>query len=152
MVDSIYKKLGGNLKQKKGTVEVQKYECRLRKSQKSSTARPATDEKKIKRRHSSIRIAGQCEVQIKVTRSLIESVGVVTIERTREQAYSTVRRAAYLLLSLRSSLLSPMSAYFLLFVGRVRFWEKDQVCVFNSKVEVKDRKQDTHILRKVDSD
>jgi hypothetical protein len=28
MVDSVYKKLGGNLKQKRGTVEVQKYECR----------------------------------------------------------------------------------------------------------------------------
>jgi len=70
MVDSVYKKFGGNLRQKKGTVEVQKYEYRLRKSQKSGTAQPATDEKKIKRCHTSIRIAGQCEVQIKVTRSI----------------------------------------------------------------------------------
>jgi len=41
----------GNLKQK-GAVEIQKYEFPSRKSQESSTSRPAIDEKKIKRRHS----------------------------------------------------------------------------------------------------
>jgi hypothetical protein len=87
-------------------------------------ARPATDEKKTKRRHtSSIRIAGQCEVQIKVTRSLIEPVDVVTIKQSRKhlrQAYSTVRRAAYLSLSLRSSLLSPMSVYFFNWARKIK--------------------------------
>jgi len=65
-VDSVYLKLQSELLQAGGTIRVQKYECRLRKSRKSGTAQVA-DGKIIKCRHSSIRDAGLCNVQIKVS-------------------------------------------------------------------------------------
>ena len=67
-VDSVYSKLQQELLQAHGTVRVQKYECRLRKRLKSSTARVA-DSKVIKRRHSSMRDTDLCNVRIKVTSS-----------------------------------------------------------------------------------
>ena len=68
-MDSVYSKLQQELLQAYGTVRVQKYECRLRKSKKSSTARVAdSDGKVIKRRHSSIRDSDLCNVRIKVSR------------------------------------------------------------------------------------
>ena len=49
-IDSVYTKLQGELLQAYGKVRVQKYECRLRKSKKSTTARDSSDGKVIKRR------------------------------------------------------------------------------------------------------
>ncbi|KAF8418738.1 hypothetical protein EV426DRAFT_574717 [Tirmania nivea] len=68
-VDSVYSKLQQELLQAYGTVRVQKYECRLRKSKKSSMARVAdSDGKVIKHRQSSIRNADLCNVRIKDSR------------------------------------------------------------------------------------
>lgn len=66
-----------------GTVRVQKYECRLRKSKSSSSkdASQASD-KVIKRKHSSIRDHGLYQVRIKVSRPVDGSA--VTIERIDE--------------------------------------------------------------------
>ena len=55
LVNSVYSKTQGELLQNNGTARVQKYGCWLRKSTKSGTARPNTDDKTVKRRHSSIR-------------------------------------------------------------------------------------------------
>jgi len=77
-VDSVYSKLQQELLQAHGTVRVQKYECRLRKSRKSSTARVA-DGKVIKRRHSSMRDTDLCNVRIKVSRPVDGTS--VTVER-----------------------------------------------------------------------
>jgi len=65
-VDSVYTTLQQELLQAHDTVRVQKYECRLRKSRKSSTARVA-DGKVIKCRHSSMRDTDLCNVRIKVS-------------------------------------------------------------------------------------
>ena len=65
-VDSVYRTLRGEQLLCNGTVRVQKYECRLRKSSKSGTAKVA-DGKVIKWRHSSIRDKDLCQVQIKVS-------------------------------------------------------------------------------------
>ena len=85
-VDSVYTKLRGEELQAYGTVRVQKYECRLRKSKKSSTTRGAPDNKVIKRRHSSIRDQGLCQVRIKVSRPVDGSA--VTIERLDEYTHT----------------------------------------------------------------
>lgn len=81
-VDSVYTKLRGEQLHGSGTVRVQKYECRLRKSKSSSTARDASSDKVIKRKHSSIRDHGLCQVRIKVSRPVDGSA--VTIERIDE--------------------------------------------------------------------
>ena len=85
-VDSVYTKLRGEELQAYGKVRVQKYECRLRKSKKSSTAKSASDNKVIKRRHSSIREQGICQVRIKVSRPVDGSA--VTIERMDEYTHT----------------------------------------------------------------
>ena len=87
LVDSVYSKTQGELLQNNGTVRVQKYECRLRKSTKSSTARPNTDDKTIKRRHSSIREKHLCHVRMKISR-LVDGRQTVTVERLDEHAHS----------------------------------------------------------------
>ena len=70
-VDSVYTKLQQELLQQNGTVRVQKYECRLRKSKKSGayTREPSSK----KRRHSSIRDQYLCDVRIKVSRPIDSS-------------------------------------------------------------------------------
>ncbi|KAF8451341.1 hypothetical protein BGX38DRAFT_1269591 [Terfezia claveryi] len=86
-VDSVYSKLQQELLQAYGTVRVQKYECRLRKSRKSSVAQVAdTDGKVIKRRQSSIRNANLCNVRIKVLH-LVDGTAV-TIERLDEHTHT----------------------------------------------------------------
>jgi len=81
-VDLVYSKLQQELLQAHGTVHVQKYECRPRKSKKSST----TDGKVIKRRHSSIRDAYLRNVRIKVSRPVDGTV--VIIERLDEHTHT----------------------------------------------------------------
>ncbi|KAF8418741.1 hypothetical protein EV426DRAFT_618294 [Tirmania nivea] len=78
-VDTVYRTLRGEVLQCNGTLRVQKYECRLRKSIKSSTAKVATEDKILKRRHSSIRDKHLCHVQIKVSKPVDGTA--VTIER-----------------------------------------------------------------------
>ena len=85
-VDSVYRTLRGVELKCNGTIRVQKYECRLRKSSKSGTAKVAPDGKIIKRRHSSIRDKDLCHVQIKVSRPVDGSA--VTIERFNEHSHS----------------------------------------------------------------
>jgi len=84
-VDSVYSKLQSELLQAGGTIRVRGYECRLRKSRKSGTARVA-DGKIIKRRHSSIRDADLCNVRIKVSRPVDSTT--VTIERLDEHTHT----------------------------------------------------------------
>ncbi|KAF8425213.1 hypothetical protein EV426DRAFT_573443 [Tirmania nivea] len=84
-VDSVYTSLSGEVLQCNGTIQVRKYECRLRKSTKSSTAK-VTEGKIIKRRHSSIRDKHQCHVRIKVSRPIDGTA--VTIQRLDEHTYT----------------------------------------------------------------
>ena len=86
-VDSVYSKLQQELLQNNGTIRVQKYECRLRKSRKSSVVRETTDGKVIKRRHSSIRDDNLCQVRIKVSRP-VDSTATMTIERLDEHIHT----------------------------------------------------------------
>ena len=62
-----------------------RYDCRLRKSTKSSTSRVADEGKTIKRRHSSIRDKNLCFVQIKV--SQLVNGTEVTIERSNDHVH-----------------------------------------------------------------
>ena len=78
-VDSVYTKLQQELLQQNGTVRVQKYECRLRKSRKPGANTRDSDSKVLKRRHSSIRDQYLCDVRIKVSRPIDASN--VVIER-----------------------------------------------------------------------
>lgn len=68
------------------SVRVQKYECRIPKSKKSSTAKDAPDNKVIKRRHSSIQDQGLCQVRINVSRPVDGSA--VTIQRIDEYSHT----------------------------------------------------------------
>ena len=89
-VDSVYRTLRGEELKCNGTLKVQKYECRLRKSAKSSTVKVAIEGKVIKRRHSTIRDKGLCDVQIKVTRpvdSSDSSTLPITIERMNDHTH-----------------------------------------------------------------
>ena len=74
------------LLQNNGTVRVQEYECRLRKSSKSSTARFNTDDKTIERRRSSVRDKHLCHVRMKVSR-LVDSKQTITVERLDEHIH-----------------------------------------------------------------
>jgi len=85
-VDSVYTKLQSELLQAQGTVRVQKHECRLRKSKKSSTTQDGNANKVIKRRHTSIREQGLCHVRIKVSRPVDGTA--VTIERLDDHTHT----------------------------------------------------------------
>lgn len=87
-VDSVYRTLRGVELKCNGTVKVQKYECRLRKSSKSGTAKVTllVDGKIIKRRYSSIRDKDLCHVQIKVSRPIDGTA--ITIERLNEHTHT----------------------------------------------------------------
>jgi len=84
-VDSVYSKLQQELLQAHGTIRVQKYECRLRKSRKPSTARIA-DSKVIKRRNNSMRDTDLCNVRIKVSRPVDGTSA--TVERLDERIHT----------------------------------------------------------------
>jgi hypothetical protein len=91
LISSVYTKLGGKLIQQNGTVEVQKYECRLRKSKKTGKAPPpkTIGNGGIKKRHGRTgREKGQCNVRIKTTRTLEAFPPTVTIERLDENKHS----------------------------------------------------------------
>ena len=85
-IDSVYRTLRGEQLVHNGTVRVQKYECRLRKSSKSGTAKVAPEGKIIKRRHSSIRDKDLCQVQIKVSRPVDGTA--ITVEWLNEHSHT----------------------------------------------------------------
>ncbi|RPB24048.1 hypothetical protein L211DRAFT_879435 [Terfezia boudieri ATCC MYA-4762] len=82
-IDSVYTKLQQELLQNNGTMRVQKYECWLRKSKKSSQY---DDSKVVKRRHTSIRDKHLCHVQIKVSCPVDSTADI--IERLDEHTYT----------------------------------------------------------------
>jgi hypothetical protein len=84
-VDSVYSKISGEHLQNNGTVKVQKYECRLRKSKQSGTRRPDTGN--IKRRRCTIREKDLCHLRMKVSRSL-EGEQLVKVERLDEHLHT----------------------------------------------------------------
>ena len=86
-VNSVYTKLQSEMLRAYGTVRVQKYECRLRNSKKSSSAKEAPGNKVIKHRHSSIRDQNLCHVRIKVSRPMDTNLPV-TIERLDEHMHT----------------------------------------------------------------
>lgn len=99
LVSTVYTKIGGLLKQQNGELEVQKYECRLRKSKKGTKAPPKAGVKK--RYGTAIREPGLCDVRIKVTRTVSTPITITiqrldenehrhTLERSREIAPSTL--------------------------------------------------------------
>ena len=78
MTSTVYTKIGGLLLQQNGTVEVQKYECRLRKSKKGGN--PPVPKNGVKKRYGiMIRQSGLCNVRIKTTRTVSEPI-TYTIE------------------------------------------------------------------------
>jgi len=85
LVSTVYTKIGGVLKQQNGDVEVQKYECRVRKSKTGSRPPPLKDGVK-KRYGTTVRQPGLCQVRIKITRTVAEPV-VVTIERMDDEQH-----------------------------------------------------------------
>ena len=78
LISTVYTKIGGLLLQKNGTIEVQNYECRLRKSKKPGQVPPKDGVKK--RYGSTVRQSGLCKVRIKTTRTVNQPI-VITIER-----------------------------------------------------------------------
>ena len=78
-VDSAYTKM-------KDTIRVQKYECRLRKSSKSGTAKVAVKSKIIKRRNSGIHDKDICHVRIKMSRP-IDGTAIV-MERLNDHTHT----------------------------------------------------------------
>jgi hypothetical protein len=91
LVNTVFTKSRGLLLQQNNTVEVQKYECRLRKSKKPGKAPPSQNPNGVKKRHgTTIREPGQCNVRIKTTRTLTTdpSQSTVTIERLDDHEHS----------------------------------------------------------------
>ena len=84
-VDSVYTTLRGETIQAYGKVRVKTYECRLRKSKKSNATREVSEGRGVKRRHSSVRNPGLCNVRMEVSRPVDGSP--VTIERLDEHTH-----------------------------------------------------------------
>ena len=90
LVDSVYRKLSGRTVQQNGTVEVQKYECRLRKSGKGGKAPPprSGDKGAVKKSiGAKMRNPDQCQVRIKVMKHLHRPWDVV-IERLDNETHT----------------------------------------------------------------
>ena len=62
LVDSVWTKIGGTTVQQNGTVKVQHYECRLRKSKKTGTNQARKEGRVVKSRVTSARVKGLCQV------------------------------------------------------------------------------------------
>ena len=86
-VDSVYTKLQSVMLRTYSTVRVHKYECRLRKSKKSSSAKEAPSNKVIKCQHSGIHDQNLCHVRIKVSRPVDANLPI-TIERLDEHMHT----------------------------------------------------------------
>ncbi|KAI5849694.1 hypothetical protein BZA05DRAFT_401163 [Tricharina praecox] len=94
LISTVYTKIGGLLLQRGGTVEVQKYECRLRKSKKGRKAPlPRGDGVRKRLREAAIRKPGLCNMRIKTTRTTAEPI-TITIERLdNEEHQHTLERS-----------------------------------------------------------
>jgi hypothetical protein len=87
LVDSVWTKIGGITTQQNGTVEVQHYECRLRKSKKTGTNVAKKEGRVVKNRITSARVKDLCQVRMKTTRTLTEPI-TVTLERKDENTHT----------------------------------------------------------------
>lgn len=79
LVDSVWTKIGGATIQQNGTIEVQHYECRLRKSKKTGT-KTQNEGRVVKNRITFARVKDLCQVRMKITRTLERPI-LVRIER-----------------------------------------------------------------------
>ena len=97
LISAVYTKIGGLLLQQNGEVQVQKYECRLRKSKKGGKPPPRGVKKCYGK---TVRVPGLCDVRINTTRTVSAPVTITiqrlyeyehrhTLERSREIAPST---------------------------------------------------------------
>jgi len=80
LVSSVYTFRNKKLQQN-GTISVEHGECRLKKSRKSSSAKPPSNDSEIKRRNSTVRQKDRCLVTVKLTRQLTGPTPTVTLER-----------------------------------------------------------------------
>jgi hypothetical protein len=87
LVDSAWTKLAGKTVQQNGTVEVQHYECRLRKSKKTGTNVAKKEGRIVKNRITSVRMKDLCQVRMKMTRTLAEPI-TITLERKDENTHT----------------------------------------------------------------
>ena len=69
-MSTVYTKIGGLLLQQNGELEVQKYECRLRKSKKGGKPPPGPAGEVKKCYGKTVRVPGLCNVRIKITRTV----------------------------------------------------------------------------------
>ena len=81
LISTVYTKIGGLLQQQNGELEVQKYECRLRKSKKGGKPPPTAGVKKCY--GATIRVPGLCVVRIKTSRTVSAPI-TITIQRLDE--------------------------------------------------------------------
>jgi len=90
LVDSVWTKIGGSTIQRNGTVEVQHYECRLRKSKKTGTNIAKKDGRVIKPRITSVRVKDLCQVRMKMTRTIPNNNEPITVylERKDDAAHT----------------------------------------------------------------
>ncbi|KAA8893707.1 hypothetical protein FN846DRAFT_499967 [Sphaerosporella brunnea] len=80
LTDAVWTKIGGKTLQQNSTVEVQHYECRLRKSKKTGTNVAEKEGRVVKNRITTSRVKDLCQVRMKMTRTLTEPI-TVTLER-----------------------------------------------------------------------
>ena len=101
LVSTVYTKIGGLLLQQNGELEVQKYECRLRKSKKGGKPPPGPAGGVKKCYGKTVRVPGLCDVRIKIVRTVSAPITITiqrldehehshTLERSREIAPSTL--------------------------------------------------------------
>ena len=70
LVDTVWTKIGGNTTQRQGTIQVQHYECRLRKSKKTGTNVARNEGRVVKPRMTAVRIKDLCQVRMKIIRTI----------------------------------------------------------------------------------
>lgn len=91
LVDTVWTKIGGNTIQRGGTVRVQHYECRLRKSKKTGTNVSRKEGRVVKPRITATRLKDICQVQMKITRSIPTGTGepvIVLLERKTDAVHT----------------------------------------------------------------
>ena len=93
LVDTVWTKIGGNTTQRQGTIQVQHYECRLRKSKKTGTNVARNEGRVVKPRMTAVRIKDLCQVRMKITRTIpsgSEPV-MVFLERKDDAAHTRMK-------------------------------------------------------------
>ena len=79
LVDTVWTKIGGSTVQRGGTIRVQHYECRLRKSKKTGTNVSRKEGRVVKPRITEVRVKDLCQVQMKITHTIPTSSEPVTV-------------------------------------------------------------------------